>query len=201
MTTRRRLALATALILLAGLAVFWLLARETPIPNRNPTGEIFPSVTGQSLEQQTVRIPADFAGRPAVFLIGYKQDAQFDIDRWLLGLLQAKVDAQLAELPTIPALVPTLISETIDEGMRGGIPKEDWGAVVTLYGDAAKPVAELTGTERGQVARVVLLDGEGKIVWFDDTGYSPRKALEVAELVAGMEAGGAVTSPDPPSTQ
>ena len=75
-----------------------------------------------------------------------------------------------------------MASNYIDEGMRSGIPKEDWGSVITLYGKAARPVATLTGTEEGQLARVIVLDPTGAIVWFDDKGYSARKAMEVAEV-------------------
>lgn len=58
--------------------------------------------------------------------------------------------------------------------------------MITLYGRAAKPVAELTGTERGRRARVIVLDATGKVVWFDDEGYSVRKAMVVADLVARL---------------
>ncbi len=157
-------------------------------PARDPVGETFPVVVGQSLEQARVELPSDLLGAPAVLLIGYQQQAQFDLDRWLMGLLQAGVRGQVIEVPTIPALVPTLLSGWIDEGMRGGIPEEDWGAVVTLYGAAAEPVAALTGTERGQVARIVILDAEGRILWFDDNGYSARRALEAATVLQELEA-------------
>lgn len=169
-----------ALVAVAGILTHR--ASSETYPNRNPTGELFPAVVGQSLEQVRTEMPGVFAGKPVVLLIGYKQNAQFDIDRWLMGLLQTEVPMQIAEIPTIPALLPSLASGWIDDGMRSGIPREDWGAVVTLYGDAARPVAELTGTEDGQVARVIVLDDRGTIVWFDDEGYSPRKAIQIAAL-------------------
>jgi len=59
--------------------------------------------------------------------------------------------------------------------------------LVTLYGSAAKPVAAITGTENGRVARVLVLDREGRIVWFDDDGYSARKAIEIAKLMTAPE--------------
>ncbi len=153
-------------------------------PNRNPIGSVFPTVAGQSLEKQRIELPADYAGEPLVLLVGYKQRTQFDIDRWVMGLMQAGVEARMVELPTIPGLVPSMASGWIDDGMRSGIPREDWAAVVTLYGKAAGPVAEFTGTERGQLTRIIVLDAQGKVVWFDDEGYSARKALEVAALLA-----------------
>ncbi len=159
------------------------------IANRDPTGELFPSVRGQSLEEEAVALPGDLSGRPAVLLIGYKQRTQFDLDRWLMGLIQSGVDAQLIEVPTIPGLAPTIASGWIDDGMRSGIPREEWGAVVTVYGGEARPIVDLTGNEKGQLARVVVLDATGHIVWFDDKGYSARKALEVAEIVSSMDDG------------
>ena len=177
-------------VLAVGIAAVTLVSMTggcaTTMPNRDPTGMVFPAVRGQSLEEERIEIPAAFAGGPAVLLIGYKQSAQFDIDRWLMGLMQANAKAQIVEIPTIPGLVPTIASGWIDDGMRSGIPKEDWGSVVTLYGRAAKPVAALTGTESGQRARIVVLDAMGKVVWFDDEGYSARKATVVASLVAGL---------------
>ena len=182
----RRLAVRSALLLAASAVVMAGGCART-IANRDPTGEIFPTVIGESLEGERTEMPAAYAGRPAVLLIGYKQGTQFDIDRWLMGLMQAGVDAQLVEVPTIPGLMPTIASGWIDDGMRSGIPREDWGAVVTLYGNAAKPVAELTGNEYGRLARVIVLDREGTIIWFDDEGYSARKAMEIAALVAEVD--------------
>lgn len=154
--------------------------------NRDPTGEPFPAVVGESLEKERQELPSAWAGEPVVLLIGYEQKTQFDIDRWLMGLIQSGVDATIVEIPTIPGLLPSMASGWIDDGMRSGIPEEDWGAVVTLYGSAAKPVADLTGTEHGRKTRVVVLDADGTVVWFDDDGYSVRKAMEVAEVVSRL---------------
>lgn len=176
-----RVAALAALVLLSGCG-------SKEVANRDPTGEVFPSVKGESLAGVETPIPEGFAGEPTILLVAYEQEAQFDIDRWLLGLLQVEVEANLVELPTLPGLAPTFASQWIDDGMRSGIPKEDWGVVVTLYGDAARPVAELTGTENGRLTRVLLLDGEGRVAWFDDEGFSPRKVLELVEKVRALRA-------------
>ena len=152
------------------------------LPNRDPTGELFPTVTGQSLDEQTVTLPDDLNGEPSVLIVGYTQNAQFDIDRWLLGMLQAELSLRILEVPTIPGALASMASGFIDDGMRSGIPREDWKVVVTLYGGAAKPVAKLTGTENGNSARVLVLDADGRIVWFHDAGYSAREMIELLEL-------------------
>jgi hypothetical protein len=172
--------------IVATLLVVALAACSEPIPNRDPTGEVFPTVAGESLAGEPVELPGALAGRPAVILIGYLQEAQFDIDRWLMGLIQAGIAVPILEVPTIPGLAPTLASGWIDDGMRSGIPEEDWAVVVTLYGSAATPVAEFTGTTNGRLTRVLLLDADGRVAWFHDRGYSASRAIELAELAARL---------------
>ncbi|MEM8546639.1 MAG: hypothetical protein AAGF46_00625, partial [Pseudomonadota bacterium] len=105
---------------------------------------------------------------------------------WLLGILQAEIDVRLLEVPTIPGAMASLASGFIDDGMRSGIPREDWKVVVTVYGSAAKPIAALTGTTNGNIARIVVLDAEGTIIWFDDTGYSARKVLALKDVLSSQ---------------
>jgi hypothetical protein len=169
---------ALALALLA-LAVAPLLSCRATIENRSPLGERFPAVTGESLAGDETALPDDLAGAPAVLLLGYDQDAQFDADRGLFGLLQARTPVRILEVPTIPGLIPSLLDGTIDEGMRSGIPSEDWASVVTVYGSPAREVVALTGNENGRNMRVLLLDRDGVVRWFHDRGYSAGKMLEL----------------------
>ena len=48
----------------------FLAACSTQYPNQQLVGQQFPSITGQSLEQQAFRIPEDFSGRNILLLIG-----------------------------------------------------------------------------------------------------------------------------------
>ncbi len=153
--------------------------------NRNPIGLEFPGVSGENLDGESVVLPGDLGGKPSLLLIGFVQNAQFDIDRWLLGLIQGQVSVPVVEVPTIEGLVPGLIAGTIDEGMRNGIPQEDWASVVTVYSDASDIVA-FTGNDKPNNARVVLLDSSGKVAWFHDRGYSARLIDELKEALAGL---------------
>ncbi len=172
-----------AVLLLSGAALTQISCQST-VPNRSPLGETFPSVSGKSLEGGTaVELPAALAGAPAVLLIGYDQDAQFDADRWLYGLLQADLGVQLLELPTIKGLFPRMIAGTIDSGMRAGIPSEDWASVVTVYGAGAGKIVDFTGNEVGSNIRVLLLDAEGRTTWFHDRGFSAGKLIELQQAL------------------
>jgi hypothetical protein len=150
------------------------------LPNRMPEGEQFPRVSGTSLAGGQYVLPDSFKGKPVILILAYDQNAQFDIDRWGVGFFTADLDLPpVYEIPTIPGLIPSLLKERIDGGMRKGIPQESWKDVVTVYGSDGKKLAEWTGTENPRNARVVLLDEEGKVVWFHDRGYGlpPLQAL------------------------
>ncbi len=162
-------------------------------PRRDPQGQAFPTVRGESLAGTSVTLPADLAGAPAVLLVGYERQTQLDLDRWLLGIHDAGLPVRIYELPTIPGLVPDLISARIDEGMRRGIPREDWASVVTVYGDA-KTLAAFTGNENNVPGRVLLVDRAGTVVFFHDAGYSVRSLVRLREALGRL---GVVAPPFP----
>lgn len=162
------------------------------VANRDPVGDAFPSVQGKALSGESVDIPKAYAGAPVILMVGYLQETQFDLDRWTFGIMQAKPPVKAVEIPTIPGLVPSMISGWIDSGMRSGIPEEDWPAVVCVYGAPAQKIVDLTGNRGGRNGRILLLDGEGRVRWFHDRGFS---AAKLAELDAAARAlvGGAGT--------
>ena len=171
------------------LAVATLLAFtscSSTVENRDPLGERFPTVAGEGLDGEKLVLPLE---EPSVLLVGYVQDAQFDADRWLIGLLQAMPPVRILEVPTIAGLFPRMIAGRIDSGMRNGIPNEDWESVVTVYGDHAGQIVELTGNE-GRNIRVLLLDAEGHVRWFHDRGFSAAKLLELGEVAGDLGSGG-----------
>jgi len=179
-------------VLLLGLVLAMGLAGgcSSPIPNRNPVGEPFPSIVAEPLDAESkddrIRIPEDFAGKPLLLLVGYVQDTQFDIDRWLFGALDADLNVELREVPAARGMAARLASGFIDGGMRRGIPKAEWGAVATTYGSTAETIAKVTGTERPRNARVLLLDGSGVIRWFHDQGFSAGTLIALREALAGL---------------
>jgi hypothetical protein len=155
-------------------------------PNRNPVGEVFPSVEGTALSGESWRIPDDLVGDRAILLLGYKQDSQFDIDRWLIAFAMVGVSTRAFELPTIEGLAPGIFSGQIDSGMRSGIPQPVWEAVITIYGDAPA-VLEFTGNTDPLNARVLVLDEDGRVVWFHDRGFS---VLDLEGLLEHVETDG-----------
>ncbi|WP_285163393.1 hypothetical protein [Shewanella goraebulensis] len=162
--------------------VFMLSACSTTYPNQQVTGQVFPSVSGESLEQVAINFPEDVSGQMTLLLIGYKQDSQFDIDRWLIGLDMTQTQVPVYELPTIQGMFPRMFSTLIDNGMRAGIPKPLWKGVVTIYEDGEQ-VQAFTGNQNPNNTRVILLDTEGKIIYFYDQGFSVAALNELRDLL------------------
>ena len=155
---------------------------STKYENQSFTGQPFPSFKGENLEQKPVNIPEDFKGRTTLLLIGYKQDSQFDIDRWLIGLDMTNTAVDVYEIPTIQGLFPRMFSTMIDNGMRAGIPKSLWKGVITVYKDGEK-VQAYTGNENPNNARVVLLDEKGVVLYMYDDGFSVEALNQVRRLI------------------
>ena len=153
------------------IAVVLLSACSTSYPNQAITGQDFPSVTGQTLEKQSMSFPEALKGIRSLWLMGYKTDSQFDIDRWLIGLDMTQTQVAVYEVPTIQGLFPRMFSPLINNGMRAGIPKPLWKGVVTIYKDGDQ-VQAFTGNENPNNTRVVLLNEQGTVIYFYDQGFS-----------------------------
>ena len=171
--------ISITLILLASLSATG--CTPTFMPD-NPVSKKFPSVQATALTGEVVELPTFFNNSDILVLVGYVQDSQFDIDRWLLGLKQLKTPVAIAEVPTIQGFFPRIISNSINQGMKNGIPEEDWKLVFTVYKDAEK-IAEFLGNTKPRNARIVLIDESGIVRWFHDRGYSADKVLELDALV------------------
>ena len=148
-----------------------LSACSTNYPNQQIIGKTFPSVNGQTLEKNQVNIPEHFNNQFTLLLVGYTQNSQFDIDRWLIALDMTKTNVPTYEIPTIQGLFPRMFSTLIDNGMRAGIPKPLWKGVVTVYKDGDS-VQAFTGNDGPNNARVVLINESGKILHFYDQCFS-----------------------------
>ena len=169
-------------IIIITIMALTLIGCATTYTNKNPVGELFPNVSGESLEQKEIQMPDYFKGNQTVLLIGYKQDSQFDIDRWLIGLDMTETKVKVYELPTIQGMLPRMFSTFIDNGMRKGIPKELWGGVITIYADGDM-IQEFTGNENPNNTRVILLNEEGKIKYFYDRGFGVPALNELREMI------------------
>lgn len=154
-------------------------------PGELKLGDKMINVQGSSLAGQNFSIPEDFSGQNTLLIFGYKQDAQFDIDRWLIGLDMTSTQLPVYEIPTIQGMAPRMFSSMIDNGMRKGIPKPLWKGVITVYEDG-DAIQRFTGNINPNNARVMLLDSTGVITYFYDQGFSVE-ALNELRAIHGTE--------------
>ncbi len=149
---------------------FLLLSCSTTYKNQDLEGEEIITFSGKALSDKPWIIPDDFDSESVILLIGYKQNSQFDIDRWLIGLDMKEVDTPVFEVPAIQGLIPRLIKSKIDNGMKKGIPKKLWASVITVYEDGER-LQEFTGNVNPNNARVIFLK-KNQIIFFEDEGFS-----------------------------
>jgi hypothetical protein len=145
-------------------------------------------VRGSNLAGQEVRFPDAVLGRPSVLLVAYRRGTQPDVDRWLELLSREAPGVAKYEVPTIANPVWRPLSGWIDSGMRGGVPEEKWGIVVTLYEDAPD-VRDFLGDFGGLTTHVVLLDGEGRVAWFNAGGFTEKAARALLDALAALGRG------------
>lgn len=158
----------------------------TQYPNQNPVNQVFPTVSGQSLEKVTMTLPNELPQEPVILILGYVQNSQFDIDRWLIGLDMTETRTKAYELPTIQGMFPRMFKTQIDNGMRRGIPKELWGGVITIYNDGER-LQQLTGNDNPNNARVMLLNDKREIVYFYDRGFSVAALNGLRDHIAKLQ--------------
>jgi hypothetical protein len=149
-------------------------------------GRRFPSVAGQALSGETVRIPEDLLGAPALLLCAYRRGTQADIDQWAAFAGRQFPWLALYELPIIPSVVWRPFQNMIDGGMRGGVPRGQWSSVVTLYAQGAKARAFL-GDGGGLYASVVLLDADGVVTFCETGGYREAAARALAQALRALD--------------
>lgn len=183
MTHSRRAAralFATALLCLASLV--GCSSRPGVEMQGEVVGRSFPAFKGEALDGRVVNFPDAIRGKKHLLLVAYVQEAQFDVDRWVLGVLQAKAPVAILELPTIKSLGARLAKGFINRGMQRGIPKEDWPSVITIYGDASA-VSSFVGDIPGNNACALLVDEKGIVRWSHREGYSPRELMDLVAVV------------------
>ena len=149
-------------------------------------GRRFPSVAGQALSGETVRIPEDLLGAPALLLCAYRRGTQADVDRWAAFAGRQSPWLAVYELPIIPSVVWRPFQGMIDGGMRGGMPRRQWSSVVTLYEQGGKARAFL-GDGGGLRAIVVLLDADGVVTFCENGGFREDGARALTQALRALD--------------
>jgi hypothetical protein len=135
-------------------------------PQRLGPGDPLPELRGQFLSGGAAVLPQAAAGKPALLLLGFSYDSRHEVEEWA-GKFREQFESEprvtFFEIPMIDGMA-RLGKWFIESGMRRGTPKADQGHVITVYGGAA-PWKQRLGFSDPKAAYLILIDGQGKVVW------------------------------------
>jgi hypothetical protein len=145
----------------------------------------FPAVTGSNLQRQKLKLPQDFQGELNLVLIAFQQWQQTQVDTWIPFARQLEEEnpgVRYYELPTIQR-VNVLARTFINEGMRAGLPDPVVRErTITLYLDKDEFRQALQLPHEDDIF-VLLLDGQGQVLWQVEGAFMPEKGESLAAQV------------------
>jgi len=148
----------------------------------------FPNVSGENLERRKFTFPQDFEKEKNLVTIAFQREQQNDVDTWtpmVQRLLTEHADLAYYELPTISALNP-VFQWFINNGMRSGIPdRSARAATVTLYLDK-EPFKDALVIQTEAQIYILLVDGNGKILWRESGLWLPEKENSLMVLLSSI---------------
>ncbi|WP_269851480.1 hypothetical protein [Methanosarcina horonobensis] len=151
-------------------------------------GQPFPEIKSKSLSGRVLTLPEEVKGKVVLVCIAFMRSTQSMINSWVQPFEQEfGKDGRFAvyEVPMINAGWK-IFSGMIDSGMRGGIPAEKHGRVVTFYGDYSGYQKTL-GMENTNLAYIFLLDQEGIIRWKGQGHSSPETEKELLKAAMTLK--------------
>ena len=152
----------------------------------------FPTLITKSLNGNSLTLPRDFAGEVNLVLIGYVEQDQVAIDTWfpLADELVGEYDGfDYYELPTVGEM-NVFGRMQLDFWMRAGIPDiGQRGRTLTLYIDRDN-FRESLAIETDRTIAVLLLDGNGDVIWRALGPYTDAAGRSLREAVAAAMANG-----------
>ena len=145
----------------------------------------FPEVSGSNLLRRKVNLPGDLQGSLNILFVAFQQRHQTLINAWVPRVRQLEQSfpgVQFYELPVIQKL--NFISQTfINEGMRAGIPNHTTREkTITLYLDKLE-FRRMLEIPHEQTIWVLVLDGEGNVLWRTEGAYSVEKGDRLEQWV------------------
>jgi hypothetical protein len=158
---------------------------QTSTPKRDILlGKAFPELKAQTLSKQAVVFPKDGLGKPTILCLVFDRPAQVLVDTWTVPILK-KYPNQAVNYYEIPMIKGAwgIMSGFIDNGMRGGVPKELHGNVATYYGSLSSYKTDLMLEDKNS-CYLFLLDKTGVIQYVAEASADADK---LAALYAAIE--------------
>lgn len=142
-----------------------------------------PVITAADLDGRPVSLPADLPADRSILLLGFAEEHQTGIDRWVAGLKLAARRGWL-ELPVIDN--PGAIGRWfIQEGMRRGLPDPAVRArVISVYTDKAEFLGRI-GVQDDKSVAVLVVDRSGRVLAMERGDFDPAKGTRIEAVWGG----------------
>ena len=142
----------------------------------------FPHVEAEALSGRKLTLPDASAGTPALIVIGFTHGSNEQVKAWTERAgkeIPAKSVYTLVELESAPRMVRGMIRSSI----KGSTPKEHYDRFVIDY-QHEQELKTAAGYEAGNDAYLVLIDGQGQVVWRAHGPPNDQMAAELKRLFA-----------------
>lgn len=145
--------------------------------------ESIPQTSAQSLDGKPISLPKDFAGKPAVFIIGFSRRGGNQCGPLAHKLAnesntrEGKVSMyQIAMLESVPRVIRSMVLHSI----RGGVPQAEQERFLPLFHDE-KQWKQLVGFTKSAEndAYLVLVSSDGTVLWTGHGQYYEKFYSEI----------------------
>jgi hypothetical protein len=158
-------------VLIAGLLILTPLANPAQNKAALQIGDPFPQLTGQTLTNKSLDLPAGAAGKPAVVVFSFTRTAGKDARVWNEHLSKDFSSVVPDYDVIVLESVPKLFRGMAVSGIRSSMPLPLQDRTIVLYNDEALWKARLAGSDYNR-AYVVLLAPDGHIRWISTGAFT-----------------------------
>jgi ATP10 protein len=146
-------------------------------------GESFPRISGQTLTNKQLNLPAAAIGKPAFVVFSFSKAAGKDARLWNERLLKDYSESNVVDAPGYQVIVlervPRLIRSIVVSSMKNNMPPAVQERTIVSYQDEALWRQRLAVSDDNR-AYIFLLDREGRLRWnnsaaFTDSEYAHLK--------------------------
>jgi hypothetical protein len=153
-----------------------------------------PELHGTSFTNQQVNLPQDLQGKAGILVIGFSQGSREAVTAWGKRLAADYSDSPSVKFYELPVLAG------VPKFMRGFVAGKIKNSVSDRGRPHFVPITEneagwraLTHYERGDDACVLVVDGQGMVVWQNQGGFSESSYGAMKERVEKLRS--AIASP------
>ncbi|WP_301662957.1 hypothetical protein [Methanoculleus frigidifontis] len=148
----------------------------------------FPHLSATSLDGTAVTLPDDLRGSLAFIVVAFPRWVQPVQETWTGPFEKAFAGNPRVKAYMVVAVAGRLeasLADRVDEALRGVLPPERHGRVLTYAGDLDEYAGQL-GLDDISLAYLYLVDGEGVIRWAEKGAATPEgfdRLLEIARTI------------------